>query len=483
MSNKVSVNYYSLRGATLFPESVHLGAANVPDRTLDIASMIPRIDIHESVGSQMLMGTVEVYDSIGLLEAYPLRGEERLQLEISDSMNNLRIWDLFVYKIDNVKTQAVNKLVTYTMHFITYQSFLANTRIITQAFKNKKISEIAKEIFDESYNPTNDNLKSVSSKANSFNETFDGTKKDLVLEGTEGNVRLVIPRMTTQQAMDFLVRRSYSGFSPSCSFRFFESSDSFFFVSDEYLYERANTESRTFTFTFYDKIARDGMEFLQEINNLDTVKNSHRVNSLDDIHGGAYRNRVLEVDSMKRIANIKDEGYDYMKVRGQYFPNTADTNLVDRHTDEFVEAYARVDNARRYILSRDYSETADVSSYELAGERHYKDIIQNKLPFLKHLTSIAIEASGPPRLDIAIGDIIDLEIYKLAADTSSESIPINKQLSGKYLVLGLTRTFNLEEGRNIYTMVKMNWNEGDSSTTSISNKVTSFTNLKRRLGL
>lgn len=420
----------------------------------------------------MLVGTAEVYDSIGLLEGYPLRGEERLTMQISDSAGNVRVWDFLVYKINNVKAHTVNQLMTYTLHFITYQSFLAYNRIITQSFRDLKITDIANTIFQESYNPSGAYIPPATLPANTIGENFDGTKKDLIVENTDDPVRLVIPRMDTQTAMNFLSRRAWNRESRSCSFRFFESSDAYFFVSDETLYRRGEEKERQFDFTFADKLLKDGTEYLDEWNNLDTLSNEHRVDTLDDIHGGAYRNRVLELDMVQRIANINDDGYNYDDVKGQYFPNTSkvEETLIDRHTPEFIEAYMRKDNARRFLIAKDYANVADVASYSLSGDRYYKTIAENRLPFLKHLNSITVEAAGSPRLDINVGDIINLHVPEISGDTS-KTVTENAQLSGKYLVMNLTRSFNKEEARNVYTMMKMTWSQADAFEGTVSTTV------------
>ena len=51
-----------------------------------------------------------------------------------------------------------------------------------------------------------------------------------------------------------LYSRSFSTSSPSCSFRFFETSDNYFFVSDEFLIKEANSKNKIKEFIYGEAI-------------------------------------------------------------------------------------------------------------------------------------------------------------------------------------------------------------------------------------
>lgn len=463
--NHITPNYYTLRQAVLYPEVANLGNAQKQAQLLTITPLIPAFTINESMNSPMISGYLEVYDSVGLLENFPLRGEERLTLEVEDALKNVRVWDLMTTKIDNVQISKINSMTMYRLHFITYQSFLARNKIWTKSFRNQTVTQIVAALFRESYTPPQAVFPEVTLKTFGQGEVFDTTKKMLQSEPSEGYVRVAIPRMYTQEAMDFLVRRAYSATSPSTSFRFFESSNAFHFVTDEHLFASARVENRVFPMTAFDNIKRSGAEFFTEFNNLESVNNTQRVDTLDDIHGGAYANRVIELDTVRRIANLYDRGYDYWAKRLEYTTNADSENLIDRHDPDFMVIYSRPDNARQFIVVKDYDDFEQVAAFQNRGQTHYKDIVENRLPYRKHLNSITVEAVGPPRLDIVIGDIIHLNITEISA--ASNKAQQNVQLTGHYLVQGISRVFEAEEGRNKYTMTKMDWALDSTNNTPV----------------
>jgi len=462
---RTSPNYWKLKNAFLVPEIVNLGV-KTSVKGVDILSLIPEIRINESIDAgSMLTGWVEVYDSIGLLEGMPLRGEERLTLVVEDAMKNLRVWDLFIVKIDNVTVSKVNDMLIYKLHFMSFQSFIANNLVITKPYKQMTVTEIVSHLFEETYTPRGVTFPEYVPPSDADQgEIFDTTKKGLITEASEGFVRLVIPRMTTTQAMNFLARRAYSATSPSAAFRFFESSTAFHFVTDEYLYKTAQQLQKIFYMTAIDNIVRDGSEFIHEFNNLEQITNSSRVDTMDDIHGGAYNNRVIELDTVQRIANLHQAPYNYWSNRNRYTTVSNNDRLVDRHTVEFMEVYSRPDNARTFTIVKDYDDWEEIAAFQNRGQTHYKDIVQNSVPYRKHLNSITVEAVGPPRVDITVGDVINLSITEINASGGTSK---NIQLTGDYIVKNLTRSFIAEEGRNHYTLVKANWAE-DSTNNSLT---------------
>lgn len=477
-----SPNYYILRQAIIFPEAGSLGVTEAQNQQLNITPMIPSFQIKEGMNQDMLTGYLDIYDSVGLLEKYPMRGEERLILEVEDAMQNVRVWDLFIYKIDNVNVSKINDLVMFKAHFITYQSFIAMNFIHTKAFKQMTVTDIAAKIFVDSYTPPGVTFPEI--MVESRGEVFNKTKKDLVIEPSDGFVRVVIPKMNTQDTMDFLQRRAYSATSPSTAFRFFESSTSFNFVTDEYLFRKATDPSdpRVFEMTASDGIRRDGEQMFAEFNNLEHVVNSNRVDTLDDLYGGTYRNRVIELDTVRRIANLREIGYEYFNKRGQYFTNVVGEQLLDRHTREFIDFYSRPDNAKQFLIVKDYDDGEDVAEFQNRGQPHYKDIVSNRLPFRKHLNSITVNATGPGRIDIVAGDVINLTITEISA---SGSIQNNPQLTGNYLVKELVRDFVAEEGRNHYIIVKMDWGVNSSGNDPIgeSGALSVLSKLKKLTGI
>ena len=476
----VNPTYYNLQKATLRFEFT-------PSRIdLDITVLIPSFSITSSIDSETIYGTARVIDSVGLLEGTgdnpPLRGEEQLILEIADSklinenggvtsgiIAEPFIFVGFIYKIDNVSIKDINDGIQYDIHFISYQSYKAGTYQIIRPFRDIQVSDIVKDIFNGYFDNVSDKFLSTDQK------------KKLIVEETSGRSRCIIPRMRPEESMHFLSRRAYSASeSPSCTFRFFESSRGYHFVTDEHLFRMAEDTTdpdydpnRLFEFTFLDAIPDTLDNFDLQLNNIETIENTHRVNSLDDLYNGAYRNKVVELDILRRQTNLLNEDgqYNYFENRRKYFDVKAYEQLEDRHTRQFIDQSHRTlsasgrdeDIQKRFLVIVNYDKNRENSDEQsvLSAETYYSEIISNRQAYSKHIESITVNATGPGRLDITAGDIIYLDIKKLQqpGGTNSSEPEQNKHLSGKYIVKSISHIMEQEEMKNYYVLIKKDWSQ------------------------
>lgn len=478
--NFINPTYFNLQKVTIRSEF-----GGVKGLELDVTALIPRLSITSSIDSETMFGVARVIDSVGLLSGgagkEPLRAEEQIIFEIADaktindngglesgSIANAYRFVGFIYKIDNIQTKEVNDAVTYDIHFVSYQSFRANTYEIIRAFVDEKISDIAKTVFTDYYG-SQETLSYISPK----------DRKKLFLEDTDGVYRCTVPRMKPDETMSFFSRRAYSSSSPSCLFRFFESSRGFHFVTDEKLYRMATDETdpdysnkRSFAFTYLENIPNTLEYFESQTNNLEIIENNKRVNTFDDIFNGAYRNKVYELDILSRRLNLLDDSnqYDYFKVRNKYDVQKKNArqlqSLVDRHTKAFIDAVHRSGEnpQKKWLVVQNYTEGERSGINEMQAETYYADIVSNRQAYSKHIESITVDAVGPGRLDITAGDIVDLAVQEFDfADNSGTggAFADNKHLSGKYIVKSVTHGMERDTMKNTYVLIKRDWNQID----------------------
>ena len=445
MTDQSTITYpgsYRFKRVTLFP------ANNSENRVaVEIRNEIVTIVLTESMASDSIRGYARVVERSGLLEGYPIRGEEMLFIEFEDAMGVTRDYRVFVYKIDDIVITNSNDGVNYTMHFVSHQRFVADQRRITSSY-NKLASEIVQDIFN--------NYMRVATSARPISTSVtgdDGTNKQIEIEETEGVLKTIIPRMTPVQAMKFLESRSYSTLSSTCSFRFFESADSFYFATDEYMYKKALSNGKVFKMTCAPNIPQTNEYITQRMANLNDIKNVSRVDTFDDIHGGSYRNKVLVLDIVNRVTNIAEPGYVYQDSRSSYFRGQESTmDVADKHSDQFITSTFTEENERRFVMVKDYVEE---DTGQLRGEQFLPQITSNRLAYFKQLNGIKIQASGPGRCDITCGDFIELvvpEFMHARYDTQ-----LNTQLSGVYMVETVSRDLTNDVYTNNYIMVKRNW--------------------------
>lgn len=420
LPNYTLPGYYKLVNATITTYS---------GKDIDIVNLIPRFSIEESLENDCMRGTATVYDNVGLLERVPLRGEERFRIVVEDPFGLQKTFRMFIYKVSNVTIKNTNDGTTYDIFFMSESRMFASARRIVKSY-NVPISQIVQNIYENYYT----------------------TNTPLFVEDTEGIFKCLIPNYTPIQAMYFLSSRSYSTQSASCSFRFFENNEGYYFVSDEYLVKNGNETNNIKEFTFSDQIDKSGLEFLQQMQNLITLDNTDRTNTLKDLYSGGYTSNVIEIDLLKK--KVTDRRYVYKDERKNYFKLNNVTLQRDEHSDQFIEDFFNSENERKFLLFKDYQSLGDIPG-ALRSEQFLPEIVSNKLAYRHHLNGNRVSCRIYGRLDLKAGDIVNLKVPEFTAITNKSTL--NNQLSGNYLVQSLVHTFNLDKYEIMMTLLKYDW--------------------------
>jgi hypothetical protein len=400
------------------------------NKQIDISNLIPSFVIEESIDSDCIRGHMQVFDNTGFLDSFPVRAEETIVLNLEDSLRKKRVYELSIYKVTDVVIKETNDGLRYKLHFTSKARFDAGKRRIIRSFENP-ISEIAELLFG----------------------TYYTGEKEMLLEDTEGIFRCIIPNYTPMQAMNFLTNRAFSTKSPSCSFRFFETADNFFFVSDEYLFNKALENPNLIKeFTYSDAIDKSGKSFVQQMQNLSKIENAERVNSVVDLYSGAYKSNVIEIDFVRKV--VENKRFNYEEEKNIFSTNLSSGNVTAVHTTEFINDHFTDENERRYLLFKDYNSIGDIPG-QLRGEQHLADITNKRVSYRHHLNNTIVNAVAPGRLDICAGDIIRLIIPEFSSNTEKTD---NKILSGIYLVSNCTHIFDMDIHETQLKLLKYDWN-------------------------
>ena len=424
--------YYKIISADIIP----FGTTN----RIDISPLIHKIVIEESIENDSIRGYVSVGDGVGLLENTPLRGEERLIIEIEDILKVKKTFDLFVYQIDNVSTKDANDMLLYDMTFCSYMRWNAGTKKIIDSF-DRSVRETAEEIFKRYYAPFT---------------------KEFKTEATDGTFQCVIPNYTPIQALKFLASRAYDNLSPSSSFRFFENSEAFYFVPDEWLIAEAISTDSVKEFTYVQfpvpmeiNVNNPSYDLEAQLRNVITLSNTDKINTIDDLNTGAYRNNPIVIDFVNKT--VTDNRYSYQENKTKFASlNSGNKNIKDTHTDEFIDYTFTEENERKFLVFKDYQSLGDLPS-NIRSEQYLPQIISNRLTYRYMLYRNTVYITVYGRLDLKAGDVIKLIIPEISAYTDKGNRL--SQLSGTYLVHDCTHTFNLDNYQVSMMLTKFDWRE------------------------
>lgn len=422
----------------------------------DITSnFIGRFEITQSMDAVAYSGWLLVLDTIGILDGMPIRGEETLNLWLKgmDLGTEVKI-SAVIHKVTDITPTQSSNGVTYKLHFVSKTTFKSTTKKITQAHVNP-VSVMAYDMFNDFFTKLGSgNFKHMEDDTRylPYNSVryplIEEPTRQFILQPTSVTTNIIIPRLSPSEAMYFIAARAFNPQTPSQTFRFFETLENYYFCTDEYFLKSIKNED--VIPMFYAPVASyDATNAAGQINRIETLHIlSKGIDTSTDLFSGSYRNEVVEIDLIRRRLDISRFNYDdatYIDMTGSPRNNASNPHTEQFRTDTFTE-----NNARRFMIFRNYTRPGD-SATTLQRDQNFAEIIHNRVSYYHHLNNTSVMAGLKGRLDIRPGMIVDLDIKNL--DGISKTVGINQTVSGRYLVQ--TTVHSRDDEGTLNTMLKL----------------------------
>ncbi len=490
MSQDYNPSMATIERAVLFTYGTPPGGEGV-----NITAMITGFSLQQSIEQNSYLGTILVEDRVGLLEnalpttkddarstgytdrnLTPLRGEERLQLTVKGyDLSTIVNMDVRVYKIDGISPTSNGDGKTFSMHFTSTVSFNTIGKRICEPMYDMFASTAARKVFDNYYDKltkTDNYFLGVNSAGNQTKKKNDERffvtdaytlksepDRTFFVQRTEGTKRLLIPNLNPAESMNFLTRESFSTKSASCTYRFFETVDGYYFVTDEWLIKYADVnESEIIPLTYDPYGSMDPRQTETHIRQVEGLSYPLRVDTSADFFSGGYRNNVIEIDiNRRRVINNR---FNYLEDANFLDINNKKTQRNDRveddvHSEPFLKDWFNKDSERTFMVVRDYGTQPNASPI-VKNEQYFSEIVSNRIAYNHHInrTPLTLELKG--RLDIKAGKVIDLSIKEQSALSTSKKDP-HQQLSGRYLVKESLHTLEDNVLSTKLSVTKFDW--------------------------
>lgn len=422
MPDKIIPGDYGLSKFSIYPYD------NAPK--VDMRYMVHSFHIIESMDNASVRGNATVLDSANILEGLPLRGEERLVIEYTDPFGERHTDNMFIYSITDIEPNTQGTALFYKIHFVSAGKMNSEKKRVAKSFKNVKISDMVKSIFDEHYSESG---------------------KELILEETDGLHTITIPNSTPEDAIQFLARRAYSEDHKSQTFRFYETRDSYYFATLEYIEKNTDSDA-ILTYTYNPEANYDGEALLKMMNTLIEFKSGTRVNTLTDIRESSYRKNIVELDIINLSFKTKD--YSYMEEFPKYFDMIEGSET--KHTSDFDEEWFS-ESAEPIVIVRDYGTNSTEPG--LRNDLKYSEIISHKNSVFSNLKRNSYYLVVYGRNDLKAGQIIDLNLTENIYDILNKKY--NRHMSGRYFVESIDNSFHENEYTQKLVINRLGWGKHD----------------------
>lgn len=430
--------------------SVTITKFNGSDK-LEITPQVMEFTLYQSIFSPILRADMAITDYVGLMNNYPLSGEEIVDVVIEQKNDtgsgfgnltkNLR------FVISAIKDISYNDTARHTMYAIelaSVEAFINAKTRVSHAYETD-IQTMIQKVYDEY-------VRSVK-----VLKTYQGASIK--------SRKLVIPNLKPLDAINWLCKYAIDERGNYYTFAFYETIDNFIFKplqkptfrdaednaafveaeKERYIYV-SNLENIINNQELYAKFLQDGYSDIRTINDLRINK---RYTTLEKIVGGYYENELVEVNMLQKDHKITKSTINYNvdpRSRGRqgfgtlggsaYNTNDYIKNIIDEFTED--ETSSRV----RYI----------VNNYEDLNQPSFRDKFGNSSRSFLAYKQIDLSAAVHSNLKNRAGDIMYIDIPEMHGFNITNKP--DKYLSGYFLVTELKTV--LQSGGYSQSYVRLN---------------------------
>lgn len=387
----------------------------------DITNQVMGLQIFEDLFSPFITGTLEIYDSLDLMNVFPFNGEEFLELKLNTPTLQKGNIDgkFYIYKMSN-RAMTGNRALVYTLHFISTEALVDINKKISKTFAGK-CSDIAKTV--------------ITDIANGLQIT-----RKVKIEETKNSTKYISNFWSPVKNINNVCETSVN-LNGSGSYVFYEDREGFNFVSLESLYQQ-----NVFQVFLYDNYIRDNLP-----NDARSVKNTNedykRVRSIsiptafdyiERARGGMFGSRMYTYDLGTK--KFESKNYDMLK----NFDNQKHLNGYPLASNKALYRY----NSMILSIPKYFGNFMGLADSTNANS------IQNRISLLTQINSNKIEVVVPGRLDYTVGLRVELKLYKTEPSNKQDTEIIDEMFSGTYLIAAINHYINRNMHECTFELVK-----------------------------
>jgi hypothetical protein len=367
-------------------------------RAYSLISQAVTLDIYESIMSPVMWCEVTIADSMGLLQSFPILGEEYIKIVFQTPgwKGAPAEYLMRVNAVTNKQATQNNKRITYTLQCCSSEMMTNVQRTVTLRETDTTANIIEKILKDE--------LR---------------TNKQIYIERTAGIEEILLTRVSPFSAIDFLRQRSVSPTYEASAFSFYENRKGYWFASIEKLFDYGKKQVESGNHDkifFYDTSRKDSIEDMT-MRNILAYNQMQFGDSLTQVQSGALNNQVQNFDlitgDIQRVTYTDNLGADRLQ-------STSDTS-AGGHTTSFTRSHGKTTPKTRLITTRSDRPETNIVDRLTRTSAFAQKIAQN-------ITQIHIYGDS----DIQVGDIIECR-FPSGVDTDNDS-GLSRLDSGSYLV-------------------------------------------------
>jgi hypothetical protein len=362
------------------------------------SDQISAIDIYEDFNSPTLYAEITFDDKIGLINDFPIIGEELFEITFqTPGLSYPTTYKFNTYAVSDVQQQMNGKGYTYTLKCVSKEQLTQSNINIVHSY-NETINNIVDNIFTR----------------------YLETDKIVDIDPCKGNETIVFPKVTPFVAIDIIRKRAVHPKYLSSSFVFFENQDGFNFKCIEQMMEDGKEKIGSKKFYYFSNGQKDKNTEALMFRSIIEYENIGRTDLTDVIQEGGIKNRVRTFDIFsKKVSDVTfDMTQKFSQMVGSDKKNTL--NISESMIKDFAN-----EPTFNFFIPKDTNRK----------ENFLENMMGARLAYQKLFNSNFVRAYIPGDSSIKAGDVIELNLPKASGTTEAKGT--DDLVDGNYIVTRL----------------------------------------------
>lgn len=377
--------------------------------TLFVQDYMVELNLYEDIFSNFVTGNFVMSDSRNLIGELPIKGVEKLTIDIYTPTLGKSIKRTFqVYSVTNRAFARDQNTQVYTINFCSLEGYLNGAKNLYKMYEGTP-TEIITKIYNEEL------------KVSTELKAFDNAKN---------KIKFVANGKNPYTLINWLANKAEPSVGEACSFLFYETMHNAYLTTAETLV-RNKTELMKQKFVYAPagtKQVEDTDTKMFRIESLSIVRETDHIASQLTGH---LNSRFISIDPVKKQYEVKD--YDHVDV----WYNYAHLDVDPLHYSGLPRNF---DSARKVYPKHPglFKGAEDNISEKL------KDIFGNRVSNLAELDTFKMNIVIPGRTNIEAGHAVEL-VFPASGPTDEKDKSGSRKdglLSGYYLVTAVRHKFN-----------------------------------------
>jgi hypothetical protein len=421
---------------------------NYKGSILDIRNICASFNIFSDIYDKGMSCDLTIQDSLGLLEKFPIVGDEVIFLRFKTTSFDSYVDYIFsVYKVSNRTNHKANS-ESYVLHCVSQEKLKNLKTKVEKVYKEKPISEMIQNIYNEYLRPTPSDFPRYS-------------KKPITVEDTKDDFYFISPKLSPLSLINLLSIEAQSSTYKSSTYMFYETSKGWFFKTIDSLLEQEPKESfhRSHSSNENKNSDGEGEDTVFPYQKILSLKFLNTPNTIASMNNGLYGNSTHVLDPIRKIFTREDFSYEnnfdditHLKGGKKIYP---ENSFFNSGTPEYYSAEYIVSDYGDNYANLDYIKKGKDIDLRIKNTRKYHKFGKYNTAMLGQLGNIVLEIIISGNSEMEIGDMINVFIPQTDAAVppkNNTNLLFGDNNEAKFLITAIRHSFIASKNSYITTI-------------------------------